>query len=81
MNGKDTFVIRKKYQSQISKLTIEQKAELLDKMFDYQNTGEYETSDLVIDMLLSVMIDERKSDDEKWNKTKNERSEAGKKHE
>jgi hypothetical protein len=27
------------------------------------------------------MIDERKSDDEKWNKTKNERSEAGKKHE
>lgn len=81
MNGKDTFVCRKKYLNQISKLSTEQKADLLQCMFEYQNTQHYETTDLAIDMLLSVMVDERKSDDEKWTKTKNERSEAWKKHE
>lgn len=39
---KDTFIFRKKYKNQISKLSKEQKADLLDRIFEYQSTGRYE---------------------------------------
>ena len=74
-----TFIVRKKYQSQISRLSIEQKAELLDKMFEYQNTWEYETWDLTVDMLLSIMMDEWVEDDNKYIETCNRNKENGKK--
>lgn len=66
MKSKDTFILRKKYQNQISKLSIDEKAELLDKMFSYQTTWEFTDNFWVVDMLLSIMIDERKQDDEKY---------------
>jgi hypothetical protein len=35
---KQTFLMRKKYASQIMKLTEKQKADLIDKIFEYQTT-------------------------------------------
>ena len=63
---KQTFVMRKKYHSQILKLSVEQKAQLLDKIFEYQTTWEFTTSDPLLDMLLSIMVDEWKQDEDKY---------------
>ena len=64
--SKDTFIVRKKYQNQVSKLTKEQKADLLDRIFEYQSTGRYEEASWWVDMLLSIMVDERKKDEERY---------------
>ena len=66
LNKKDSFIVRKKYQNQIAKLTKEQKADLLDRIFEYQNTWRYEEASWWVDMLLSIMVDEWEKDDEKY---------------
>lgn len=66
LNKKDSFIVRKKYQNQIAKLTKEQKADLLDRIFEYQNTWRYEEVSWWVDMLLSIMVDEWEKDDEKY---------------
>ena len=63
---KQTFLMRKKYASQIMKLTEKQKADLIDKIFEYQTTWQFTESDMLVDMLLSIMIDEWKQDDNKY---------------
>lgn len=68
LNKKDSFIVRKKYQNQIAKLTKEQKADLLDRIFEYQNTWRYEEASWWVDMLLSIMVDEWERDDEKYKK-------------
>ena len=77
---KQTFVMRKKYQSQILKLSVEQKAELLDQLFEYQTTWEFTTSDPLVEMLLSIMVDEWKQDELKYDKKIEWRSKAWKSH-
>ena len=77
---KQTFVMRKKYHSQILKLSVEQKAQLLDKIFEYQTTWEFTTSDPLLDMLLSIMVDEWKQDEVKYDKKIEWRSKAWKSH-
>jgi len=80
MNDKESFIFRKRYFKQISSLSMEQKAKLLDKICEYQTTWTYEISLDGTDMLMSIMIDEWVEDDEKWNKTKCERSKAWQNH-
>lgn len=66
LNKKDTFIVRKKYRNQIQKLSDRQQADLLRCVFLYQLEWEYECNDWVVCMLLDIMIDDRKSDDEKY---------------
>jgi len=63
---KDSFIIRKKYRNQIQKLSDRQQADLLRCMFSYQLEWEYECDDWAVCMLLDIMIDERKNDDERY---------------
>lgn len=63
---KQTFLMRKKYWSQIMKLSKEQKADLVDKIFEYQTTWQFTESDPLVDMLLSIMVDEWKQDADKY---------------
>lgn len=63
---KDTFIIRKKYWNQIQNLTWNQRRELIDCMFSYQIEWKYESKDSAVCMLLDIMIDERKNDDERY---------------
>lgn len=63
---KDSFIIRKKYRNQIQKLSDRQQADLLRCMFSYQIEWKYECDDWAVCMLLDIMIDERKNDDEKY---------------
>lgn len=66
MADKESFIVRKRYRNQIQKLSVEQKAKLTDGLFCYQITGSFECDDVVVSMLLEIMIDERKKDDEKY---------------
>ena len=63
---KDTFIIRKKYRNQIQNLTWNQRRELMDCIFSYQLDWLYESGDGAICMLMDIMIDEWKTDDEKY---------------
>ena len=63
---KSSFIFRKRYFKQISNLTTEQKAELLDKICEYQTNWTRTTTMDSTDMLISIMVDERKDDDEKY---------------
>ena len=66
MNGKDTFIVRKKYRNQIKKFTANQKVEFMECMFSYQLEWKYESNDWAVCMLLDIMIDERKKDKDKY---------------
>ena len=66
INGKSSFVFRKRYFNQISNLTVEQKAILLDKICEYQTNWRRTATMDSTDMLMSIMVDERKNDDEKY---------------
>ena len=63
---KSSFIFRKRYFNQISNLTTEQKAELLDKICEYQTNWTRTITMDSTDMLISIMVDERKNDDEKY---------------
>lgn len=63
---KDSFVVRKKYRNQIQKLTTNQRSELMYCVFSYQLEWKYESEDWAVCMLLDIMIDEWKNDDEKY---------------
>jgi len=63
---KDTFIIRKKYWNQIQNLTWNQRRELMDCIFSYQLDWFYESGDGAVCMLMDIMIDEWKTDDEKY---------------
>lgn len=65
-NTKDSFIIRKRYRNQIQKLTANQKVELMNCIFSYQLGWEYECKDWVVCVLLDIMIDDRKNDDERY---------------
>lgn len=50
--NKDTFIMRKNWGEQIELLTVNQKAELLQAVFDYQNKGkDFTTTDMGLCML------------------------------
>lgn len=66
MFSKDSFIIRKKYRNQIQNLTWNQRRGLFDCMFLYQLNWEYESNDGAVCMLMDIMIDEWKEDDEKY---------------
>ena len=66
LNNKDSFIVRKKYWNQIQKLTANQKAEFIECMFSYQNEWSYESEDGAVCMLLDIMIDEWKNDDDRY---------------
>lgn len=66
IDRKETFLVRKKYRNQIQKLSVEQKAKLTDGLFSYQLGLDYECDDMAVSILLWIMIDERKIDEEKY---------------
>lgn len=56
---KDSFIMRKKYQVQLQKLSTTQKAQRVDAVFERQTTWQVmENLDPLVDMLLSLMIQE-----------------------
>ena len=56
---KDSFIMRKKYQVQLKKLSTTQKAQRVDAVFERQTTWQVmENLDPLVDMLLSLMIQE-----------------------
>lgn len=77
---KESFIIRKKYKEQIDLLNTEQKAQLLEAIFHYQTEwSPPEWIDPLVSMLLSIMIQERTKDDQKYFETLQKRIEGGKK--
>lgn len=60
--------MRKKYQKQIQMLSTTQKEERINMVFQYQNSWEINFSELdpMVAMLLSMQIEERVKDDEKY---------------
>lgn len=86
MNGKkksktkDAFLIKKEYRSSIQRWTIEQQAELLQCMFQYQNWEEYHTtSDRAWDMM-ATLIDYRNVKNKHYDDVCDERSKAWQNH-
>lgn len=65
-NSKASFIIRKKYRKQIELLDDEKAWMLFKAIMKMQDWEVLENTDPVISMLLSVMEEERKSDDKKY---------------
>lgn len=65
-NSKASFIIRKKYRKQIELLDNEKAWMLFKAIMKMQDWEVLENADPVISMLLSVMEEERKTDDEKY---------------
>ena len=65
-NSKASFIIRKKYRKQIELLDNEKAWMLFKAIMKMQDWEVLENTDPVISMLLSVMEEERKTDDKKY---------------
>ena len=79
MKGKETFILYKKYLNTIKKLSLEQRGKLLTLILEYVNDlNPAETTDLLVDVVFEVIRADLKQDLEKWKKTCEARSEAGK---
>ena len=63
----------------IDKLSLEQKGILLDCIFEYQTTGDYETSDALVDIVATSFVSQFIRDTAKYGETCVNRSKAGRK--
>lgn len=65
---KSSFILRKKYRKQIELLNDEQAWMLLKAIMRLQDWEVLENTDPVVDMLISIMEEERRQDDEHYQK-------------
>ena len=79
MESKKGFLLYPNYKEQIDLLSVEEKAELLDAIFDYQNGIEVGELSGITRMAFSFIKSQFDRDNEAWENTKQARSEAGKK--
>lgn len=77
---KESFLIKKECWNVIQRWTIEQKAELMDAMFEYQTTGDYHTKSERVEDMIIAMISYRKKNDERYDDVCEQRSIAWKNH-
>ena len=63
---KDAFLLKKEYLGVIQRWTTEQKAELLDAIFEYQTTWDYHTQSDRVEDLMYLIVEYRKSNNEKY---------------
>lgn len=63
---KDAFLLKKEYLGVIQRWTTEQKAELLDAIFEYQTTWEYHTQSDRVEDLMYLIVEYWKSNNEKY---------------
>lgn len=75
---KDSFIVRKKYQAQLKAFSQQQKADWVDAVFHYQETGEIlEGIDPIVGFLISVMSNEWVEDNRKYETKCNINSDNG----
>ncbi len=65
---KSSFIVRKKYRKQIELLNNEQAWMLIKAIMKLQDWEVLENTDPVVDMLISIMEEERRQDDEHYQK-------------
>lgn len=75
---RDSFVIYTKVSEVIEALTDEQVGQLFRAMVEYEKTGEVSISDPVVSIAFIPIRQELDFNNEKWDKTREARSEAGK---
>ena len=63
---KESFLIKKECWNVIQRWTIEQKAELMDAMFEYQISGDYHTKSERVEDMMITLIEYRKKKDENY---------------
>lgn len=63
---KDAFLLKKEYLGVIQRWTTEQKAELLDAIFEYQTTWDYHTQSDRVEDLMYLIVEYWKSNNEKY---------------
>lgn len=78
-NSKKSFIVRKKYRKQIELLDNEKAWMLFKAIMKMQDWEVLENADPVISMLLSIMEEERKEDNEKYEEVCNKNRENVKK--
>lgn len=78
-NSKKSFIVRKKYRKQIELLDNEKAWMLFKAIMKMQDWEVLENTDPVISMLLSIMEEERKEDNEKYEEVCNKNRENVKK--
>lgn len=76
---KNSFVMYHDMHEDLEDLDLEQKGLLFQAIFDYQNDKEYLTKDKFVNFILKSYIKTFNRDNEKWLKTQEKRSQAGKK--
>ena len=64
--SKDAFLLKKEYLGVIQRWSIEQKAELLDAIFEYQTTWDYHTQSDRVEDLMYLIVEYRKNNNEKY---------------
>lgn len=63
---KEAFLIKKDYRTVIQRWKAEQKAELLDAIFTYQTTGEYQTKSERVEDMMVALIEYRDKQNKKY---------------
>lgn len=63
---KESFLIKKECWNVIQRWTVEQKAELMDAMFEYQISGDYHTKSERVEDMMITLIEYRKKKDENY---------------
>lgn len=76
---RDSFVLYTKIKDTVDELTLEQKGELFQAILDYQATGEVPKLEGVVKIAFIPIRQDLDANNEKWEKTRQARSEAGKK--
>lgn len=74
---KDSFILYTEYKEQLKFLTKEQKADLLDAVMEYADTGEVIEMDSMTALVFSMIKTRMDRDTEKWEQTVEKRREAG----
>lgn len=74
---KDSFILYTEQKAQVKFLNTEQKAALLDAIYDYNDEGETEELDAMTALVFSVIKQRMDRDREKWEETVEKRREAG----
>lgn len=80
MQGKDTFILYKKYISPIKKLDMNQRGVLFTLILEYVNDmNPSESGDVLVDVVFDMIKSDLKYDLQKWKDTCKMRAEAGRK--
>ena len=79
MNNEKSFLLYTAYAEQLDEMTDAQAGQLFRAILEYESDGKPVISDPMVKLAFSFIASQLRRDDEKWEETRKQRSEAGKK--